>query len=186
MTTASVSASPGMRRFLDGWHRAECLVAVAAFGFIASILIIDVLGREFLGPISKALGLNLGATGVPSSQRMSVYALVVGSFCGIGIATATASHLVPRVAFGWIPKAWGPSADRLADLLSGAFLLGVTWYGLEFVQSSMSTDLRAPVLNWPVWPFQLAIPLGFFSAAVRYLCFAIWPAVRPIPPEFQE
>jgi hypothetical protein len=43
----------------------------------------------------------------------------------------------------------------------------------------MSTDLRAPVLNWPVWPFQLAIPLGFLSAAVRYFFFALWPACGP-------
>ncbi len=186
MASASIGAAPGVRRFLEGWHRVECWVAVAAFGFIAVILIVDVIGREFVGPVGKLLGLSLGATGVPSSQRMSVYALVVGSFCGIGIATATASHLVPRVAFGWIPKAWGPSADRLADVITAVFLLGVTYYGMQFVDSSRSTDLRAPVLNWPVWPFQLAIPLGFFSAAVRYLCFAIWPSARPIPPEFQE
>lgn len=190
MSTAAagpaVAAPPAVRSFLAFWHRAECWVAVAAFGFIAAILVIDVIGREFIGPVFKALGMPLGATGVPASQRLSVYALVVGSFCGIGIATATASHLVPRVAFSWAPKAWGPIIDRLADLLTCLFLAGVTWYGFEFVLSSKATDLRAPILNWSVWPFQLAIPLGFGSAALRYLCFAIWPAARPIPPEFQE
>lgn len=176
----------GVRSFLEAWHRLECWIAVAAFGFIATILVVDVIGREFVGPIAKLLGQPLGATGVPASQRLSVYALVVGSFCGIGIATATGSHLVPRVAFGWVPKTWGPSMDRLADLLTGVFLLAVTWYGVEFVLSSKATDLRAPILNWSVWPFQLAIPFGFASAALRYLLFALWPAARPIPPEFQE
>jgi TRAP-type C4-dicarboxylate transport system permease small subunit len=66
------------------------------------------------------------------------------------------------------------------------FLIGVAWYGMEYVMSSMATDLRAPVLNWSVWPFQLAIPVGFASAAVRYLIYAAYPAARPIPPEFQE
>ena len=42
------------------------------------------------------------------------------------------------------------------------------------------------VFNMPVWPIQLAIPLGFLSAAVRYFFFAAWPALRPLPPEFQE
>jgi hypothetical protein len=37
-----------------------------------------------------------------------------------------------------------------------------------------------------VWPFQLAIPAGFASAAVRYLLFAAWPGLKPPPPEFQE
>ena len=178
---------PGpVRAFLEGWHRLECWIAVVAFGFIAAILVVDVIGREFIGPLFKLIGSPLGATGVPASQRLSVYALVIGSFCGVGIATATASHLVPRVAFNWVPKAWGPSMDRLADLFAGLFLLGVAWYGCEFVLSSKATDLRAPILNWSVWPFQLAIPLGFGSAALRYLIYAVWPSARPIPPEFQE
>jgi TRAP-type C4-dicarboxylate transport system permease small subunit len=177
---------PALQGILRSWHRVECWAAVAAFGFIAGILVLDVFGREFVGPVAKALGYPLGATGIPSSQRMSVYALVVGSFCGIGIATATGSHLVPRVAFGWIPAAWGTAMNRFADLFTGVFLVAVAWFGFEFVMSSMETDLRAPILNWSVWPFQLAIPVGFLSAAGRYLIYAIYPSARPIPPEFQE
>ena len=50
----------------------------------------------------------------------------------------------------------------------------------------MATDLRAPVLDWAVWPFQLAIPLGFLSAAGTLFRLRAWPALRPLPPEFQE
>lgn len=50
----------------------------------------------------------------------------------------------------------------------------------------MSTGLRAQAFAVPVWPFQLAIPLGFLSAAVRYFFFAARPALRPVAPEFQE
>ncbi|CAN5919028.1 hypothetical protein BH11PSE3_BH11PSE3_34060 [soil metagenome] len=175
-----------MTRMLATWHRIECWVAVACFSFIAIILVMDVLGREFVGPLFNLVGLDVGPTGIFASQRFSIYALVVGSFAGIGIATATGSHLVPRVGFGWVPKAWGPSMDRLADLLTGCFLLGVAYYGAQFVESSYRVDLRAPVLDWPVWPFQLAIPLGFVSAACRYLIYALWPILRPGLPEFQE
>ena len=35
----------GARRFLDGWHRLECVVAVVCFSFIAGILLLDVIGR---------------------------------------------------------------------------------------------------------------------------------------------
>jgi TRAP-type C4-dicarboxylate transport system permease small subunit len=178
-------APAAARRFVELWHRAECLVAVAAFSLIAGLLILDVAGREILGPIYKLFDIK-GTTGVYGAQKLSVYALVLGSFCGIGIATATASHLVPRVGFGWIPKSWGPSMDRLADLLTGLFVMAVAYYGFVFVQSTMSTGLRAQAFNIPVWPFQLAIPLGFLSAGVRYLCFAVWPGLRPLPPEFQE
>ncbi len=76
-----------VRRLLEGWHRAECWVAVGAFGFIAGMLILDVLGREFLGPVLRLLGFEPGATGIFFSQKLSIFALVIGSFAGIGIAT---------------------------------------------------------------------------------------------------
>jgi TRAP-type C4-dicarboxylate transport system permease small subunit len=182
---AELQAPAAARRLVDGWHRAECVIAVAAFGLIATLLVLDVAGRELLGPIYKALDIKRAA-GVYGAQKLSVYALVLASFCGVGIATATASHLQPRVAYGWIPESWGPAVNRLADVLTGAFMLGVAWYGWVFVQSTMQTGLRAQAFNMPVWPFQLAIPLGFLSAGLRYFLFAAWPALRPVPPEFQE
>jgi TRAP-type C4-dicarboxylate transport system permease small subunit len=174
------------RQFAELWHKLECWVAVGAFGFIACILLLDVIGREIVGPLFKLLNIDVGPTGVFAAQRLSVYALVIGAFLGIGIATATASHLVPRVLFGLTPPSWAPALDRMADLLTGIFLVGVAYYGLVFVLSSKATDLRAPVLDWSVWPVQMMIPLGFLSAALRYFLYAAWPALRPLPPEFQE
>jgi TRAP-type C4-dicarboxylate transport system permease small subunit len=164
----------------------ECWVAVVCFSFIAIILVLDVLGREFVGPVFNFLGIDVGPTGIFASQRLSIYALVVGSFAGIGIATATGAHIVPSFASGWVPPRWQRTYDRAVDLLTGLFLVGVVWFGFKFVGSSFKTDLRAPVLDWPVWPIQLAIPLGFLSAAGRYLIYAAWPVLKPAPMEFQE
>lgn len=187
VTTAPVPAAPeGLLRLLRGWHRAECWLAVGCFGFIAAVLVIDVLGREFYGPLMTLLGRPAGATGLFGSQKLAVFALVIGSFAGIGIATATGSHLVPRVAFGWFPKAWGPQIDRVADLLTGLALVAVAWYGWQFVMSTKASGVLAPVINMSPWGVQLAIPLGFLSAALRYFIFAGWPGTRPALPEFQE
>jgi TRAP-type C4-dicarboxylate transport system permease small subunit len=175
-----------VRRLLEAWHRAECWIAVAAFGFIAGILILDVLGRELLGPLLRFVGFEPGATGIFFSQKLSIFALVIGSFAGIGIATATGAHIVPTFAAAWVPSSWRLSFDRAADFLTGVCLLAVVWFAYKFVASSMATDLRAPVLDWPVWPVQLAIPLGFLSAAGRYFFYSAWPLLRPIPSEFQE
>ena len=177
---------PAARRIVDAWHSGECWLAVACFGFIAGILILDVLGREFLGPFLRLIGLDPGPTGIFASQKLSIFALVIGSFAGIGIATATGAHIVPGFAAGWVPAHWRQAFDRAADLLTGLFLVGVAWFGLKFVGSSFKTDLRAPVLDWPVWPIQLAIPLGFLSAAGRYFVYAAWPTLKPAAPEFQE
>lgn len=179
-------APAGVQALLRVWHRIECWIAVAAFSFIAAVLVIDVLGRELYGPLMALIGKPAGATGLFGSQKLAVFALVIGSFCGIGIATATGVHLVPRLAFKWIPAAWSPAADRVADAFTGLFLLGVTWYGVQFVLASKASGVLAAVINVSAWPIQMAIPLGFASAALRYFFFAIWPALRPAPPEFQE
>ena len=179
-------APPALVSLLNGWHRVECWIAVLAFSFIALVLVIDVLGREAYGPVMSMLGIKVGATGLFGSQKLAVFALVIGSFAGIGIATATGVHLVPRVGFAWVPKAWGPHMDRLADLFTGLFLLGVTWYGVLFVLASKESGVLAAVINVSAWPIQMALPLGFASAALRYFAFAAWPALRPVPPEFQE
>ena len=184
---ASAPAAPAAAAtLLRRWHRAECWLAVLAFSFIAVVLCIDVLGREFYGPVARWLGFQPGAMGLFGSQKLAVFALIIGSFAGIGIATATGVHLVPRVAFKWVPAAWGPAMDRLADVVTGIFLLGVAWYGVSFVLASKASGVLAAVINVSAWPIQLAIPLGFISAALRYFMFAVWPALRPAPPEFQE
>jgi TRAP-type C4-dicarboxylate transport system permease small subunit len=175
-----------VRRLVEVWHKGECWVAVLAFGFMTALMLLDVLGREFVGPVLRLLGFDPGATGIFSAQKLSVFLLVIGSFAGIGIATATGAHIVPSFGAAWVPPEWRPLFDRVADLITGIFLLAVAWYGLKFVGSSFKTDLRAPVLDWPVWPIQLAIPLGFLSAAGRYVLYAAWPALRPQPLEFQE
>jgi TRAP-type C4-dicarboxylate transport system permease small subunit len=182
---SAASAPVWAQTFTRRWHRVECVVAVVAYGLIAALLVLDVAGRELLGPVFKALDIK-SSTSLYGAQKLSVYALVLASFCGIGIATATGSHLVPRVGFGWIPQSWGPRMDRVADVLTGLFMIGVAWYGWVFVQSTMGTGLRTPTFAVPVWPFQMAIPLGFLSAAVRYFIYAAYPALRPLPPEFQE
>ena len=185
MTATFAPAPAGAKSFVDIWHRAECLIAVSAFGFIAVVLILDVAGRELLAPIYRVFGIK-GAAGVFAAQKMCVYALVIGSFCGVGIATATNSHLLPRIGFGWVPKDFGPTMDRLADLFTGLFFVGVAWFGWVYVQSSMQAGLRMQAFDMPIWPIQAAIPLGFLSASVRYFFYAAWPALRPLPPEFQE
>jgi len=189
LAAQTVSARPapaGVVSLLRVWHKLECWIAVLSFSFIAAVLMIDVLGREFYGPVMSMLDFKVGATGLFGSQKLAVLALVIGSFAGIGIATATGVHLVPRVAFKWVPASWSPHMDRIADVFTALFLLGVTWYGVQFVIASKDSGVLAAVINVSAWPIQMAIPLGFASAALRYFAFAIWPAVRPVPPEFQE
>jgi TRAP-type C4-dicarboxylate transport system permease small subunit len=171
---------------LRGWHWLETTVAIVAYLFIMLLLMSDVLGRELVGPLLRLLGFEPGATGIYGSQRIALYAMVVGAFLGLGIATATGTHLLPRVGFGWLPRAWAPAVDRIADVITGLILCATTWYAVEFVNGSRASENVVAVLDAPAWLIQIVIPVGFLSAALRYFIFALWPAARPAPPEFQE
>lgn len=182
MRAAAAAAAPEpVRRLLAAWHRAECVLAVAAFATMAGVLVLDVVGRELLYPLLHALGVPVGAMGVFGAAKIAVYALVVATYAGIGVAAATASHLVPRAAFGAVPARWGAHVDRLADGVTALILAMAAFACAQMVAGTREIGLRAPFLQWPLWLVQLAMPLGFASAAVRYLCFAVWPGARPPP-----
>jgi TRAP-type C4-dicarboxylate transport system permease small subunit len=183
---AATAAPQAVTRLLGSWHWLEKTIAMAAYVVVSLLLITDVLGREFLGPVLRFAGIDGGSVGIYGSQKIALYAMIIGSFLGLGIATATGVHLLPRIAFGWIPKAWGPAVDRIADVVTGLVVCGIAWYAWVFVQASREAGTLGAVYDIHVWLIQIVIPIGFLSAGLRYFIFALWPASRPTPPEFQE
>jgi TRAP-type C4-dicarboxylate transport system permease small subunit len=178
------SAAPAaMRRLLAAWHRVECWLAACAFAFIPLVLIGDLAGRVLIGRLLTALGMRAGGTGIFGAAKLAVYALVIGTCAGIGIASVGSAHLLPRIAWRTLPRRWGDVPDRLADVLTALLLAAAAWYGALMVQGSYAIGVLAPMLGWPVWPVQLALPLGFASAALRYGCFALWPDLRARRPD---
>lgn len=175
-----------MRRAFERWHRLEWGLAVVAYAVVALVLVLDVLGRELMFPLLQALGIPSGAGGVFGASRIAIYALIVATYAGIGVAAASASHIVPRAGYFVVPRAWGPAIDRCADAVTAALLLVAAYAGVLLVQGSWEMGLRAPILQWPVWSVQLAMPLGFASAALHYAGFACWPDLRPAPPVVTE
>ncbi|MDK3075395.1 TRAP transporter small permease [Sedimentitalea sp. JM2-8] len=173
-------------RCLHVWHLLERWIAVVAFSLIGFLIFADVAGREFIGPVGRALGLEMGATGVYGAGKMALFLLVIAAFAGLGVSVATGAQIVPRIAFKWIPASWGPVADRLGNLVSAAVFFATAYYGALFVISSRSIGTVMPGLDWPVWIIQTAIPIGFASAGLRYLAFAIWPQSAPVREELPE
>lgn len=184
MTNQSVPIA--VTRLLHLWHILERWIAVVAFSLIGLLIFSDVFGREFVGPVGTALGFEMGSTGIYGTRKMSLFLLVIGAFAGLGVSVATGTQIVPRIAFGWIPDHWGDTVDQLANLLSGLIFIAVAYYGFVFVDASRQIGTVMPGLDMPVWIIQSAIPLGFASAAARYLIFAIWPSSAPAREEITE
>lgn len=174
-------------RLLRGWHRVECWLAVAAFAFVALMVAYDVIERQILGPILRVAGIDPTTLAIRGSQKMAVYAMIVGAFCGIGIATAVGAQMIPKVAFGLFPQRWWGTIDRIADALTCGVLLVAVYYAVQFVLSSKASGmLSSGGIEIEAWIIQLVVPLGLLSAAFRYAMFVIWPTARPSPAEFVE
>ena len=184
----AAAPAPGkVRTILDTWHTVEVWIAIQAISVIACLLIYDVLLREALMPLLALVGVDGRGMLLYGSQKIGVYLLVLGAFAGIGIATWTGAQLVPKVAQRIVPIAWDQAANRVADLFTFAFLTAVTIVAALYVYDSFESGQRGSSgVSIEIWKVQIAIPLGFASAAVRYLAFAIWPDLRPADGETLE
>jgi TRAP-type C4-dicarboxylate transport system permease small subunit len=154
----------GLLQFLNRWERRLCGLA---FAVLASVMFADVAMREISG------------NGIPWAQQTAVFANLVVALFGLGLAASAGSHLRPRFADHWLPERYHPLLQRLADLVSAAFLLAFAVLAVQLVLETHELAETATVLRVPLWPLQCLIPLSFISAALRYLCFFLQPALAP-------
>lgn len=149
-------------------------VATAFYAALALLLLADVIGRE------------LFAHGIFGAQRVAVYCTIVAGNFGLALAAAAGSHIRPRFADKWVPRHWSASLDRVADVITGVVFLAVAFYATRLVEESFGFETVSPVIDWQIWPVQAVIPLGYLLAAVHYLIFAAYPALRPQQTEVSE
>jgi TRAP-type C4-dicarboxylate transport system permease small subunit len=80
----------------------------------------------------------------------------------------------------------GPRAKRLAEvvrlvalLFSLVFLTALVWWGLPEVEDAIKYESRTESLAFPMWPFLLALLLGFAFMAVT-MVFQVWFGIRKL------
>ena len=155
------------QRALVGLSRLERGVACAAFAILVMVIFGDVAIRVITG------------SGLYWARQIGVYANVIVVMFGIGLASASNSHLRPRFADGWLPRSWAPFLDHLGEVLMALFCLTFCAVAFDLVRDTYLLDVRSVVLRIIVWPIQAVIPLVFALATVRHGLFAIWPDLRP-------
>lgn len=144
-------------------EKLEKIVVVAALATMLAVLAADVIGREFF------------AEGLFGSVRVGVYALILCAMAGFGLATAGGSHLRPKFMDGVFSGAAEGPAIRLGHLVSAMILLTLVYASVGVIQFSREIEDRDIALGVLVWPFQVALPLGFGLSALRHLAYAVWP-----------
>lgn len=154
-------------QLLAGLKSLEDAIALGAFAALVIVLFADVASRELIG------------TGLAWSRQVGVYANLFLTLAGIGLASASGSHLRPRFADRWLPAAWDPWLGQVRETVMALFFLGAVVVSAEAIAETRVLDERVPLLGWPVWRFQLMLPAVFLAGIIRHGCYAIWPALRP-------
>lgn len=165
----SGSAAPRAARWLARLQAFESAAAFAAFIVLVAVLFADVVSREWSG------------TGLLWARQLGVYANLVVVMAGLGVASASGAHFRPRFADDWIPRGWAPMVSRLADGVMAAFCLGFALVALAGVIETRLLEERSALPSWPIWPFQVIVPVAFLSVALRHVLLARWPSLRCVP-----
>jgi TRAP-type C4-dicarboxylate transport system permease small subunit len=119
-----------------------------------------------------------------------------GIFLYFSVAQQKRSHLSVTVVPELLAVV-GPRGKRVAELVkllalafSCVFLVAVVWWGLPEVEDSIKYESRTESLGFPMWPFLLALLLGFAFMALTML-FQVYFTVqklrgREVPEEPEE
>jgi TRAP-type C4-dicarboxylate transport system permease small subunit len=163
-------------RTLLGWlFRAEAAVAVAAFSIITAAVFFDLLGRELFGK------------GLYGAQRAAVYCMVWVAMLGFALAVAWGAHMRIGGIERLLPESWDAAGNRVADLVSCGACVFLAYWSYVFVAVAYEQKARGMAFDFPLWPIQAVILWAFASGALRYLLYAIFPALRPREtPEAEE
>ncbi|MBL8628664.1 MAG: TRAP transporter small permease subunit [Rhodospirillaceae bacterium] len=155
--------------FLDRLKTVEQLLCFVAFMVMAGALIYDVLKRQLTGS---------GAFGAP---QVGVIGMIVVSYIGIGLASASGSHYRPRFADNVFPARFGPALDRLGEFGFALFCAALAAVATQVSLESLAIKDVAPVLRNPIWPVQMVIALGFGLVALRHFLYGLFPEIKPAP-----
>ena len=119
-----------------------------------------------------------------------------GIFLYFSVAQVRNAHLSVTVVPELLALA-GPRGKRAAELVrlaarifSVVFLAAVVWWGIPEVEDSIKYESRTESLGFPMWPFLLALLLGFGFMALTTL-FQVYFTVqklrgRAVPEEPHE
>lgn len=148
-------------------YRAEIVVACIAFVLVAMALFADVVGREVMG------------NGIFGAQKFAVFCTAIAGLLGFAIVVHSGGHLRVSVVDRMFPESWHPTMMRLGDIISGAICVFLGLYAVEFVMKSAQLGESDMVFRIKLWPIQMVLPYLFLASALRYFCFAAFPALRP-------
>lgn len=157
-----------MRRFLDGLYSAALFGACAAMALIASLVLIQVLGR-MIDRVAVWLGFGRIGLMVPSLAEIGGFLFVASAFLALPATLRAAGHIRVTLALRFL----GPVADRIATglvLLAG---LGLALFATRAVAVQTLASFDRGSVSYGLIAIPLWIPQAVMTAGLAILALAL-------------
>lgn len=141
------------------WDKVERML-VGLLGLIAMVVgLIQVVGRYFFP-----------SHAISWAEEVIVYLVVWGVMIISSQLVRTDGHVRPDLVLRLIPPGVQRWVEAFNCLVALGFCLGMLWYGIEIVETSIQLDETSSTgLEFPMWIYYSALPAGGFLMSVRYV-----------------
>lgn len=162
MSASEFAPAPGHEEVARPRSLLDRIDAVLVGGFAAAALLlcsVNVLVRS----VAPQGAFDWG-------DEVQVY-LVVWAVClSFGSVTAADRHIKADLFVSLLPAGIARAAHLLSDLLGLGMSLLLTWYGAAVTLDGYEFgDLSTTTLRFPLWIYQLALPVGAGLMTLRYV-----------------
>lgn len=154
-----LNSRPNLDHAGRAWDRVEQTL-VGLLGLIGLVVgLIQVIGR-YLDP----------ANAIGYAEEVIVYLVIWAIMIVSSQLVRTDGHVRPDLVL----RLMRPHTQRWVEafncLVALAFCAGLVWYGWEIVDTALLIDERSSTdLQFPMWIYYLALPVGGLLMFVRYL-----------------
>ena len=162
-----VSALPGLLGVLDlGIARLESFMLAAGVLLMAANTVANVIGRVFFESLYF-------------SEELNRILIILITFAGISYAARHGRHIRMSAIYDTLPPKPRKALTIVIALVTAVFMLGLAWYSLQFLLTTMGRGRVLPALQIPVWITLLWVPLGFLLTGIQYLLTAVKNVIEP-------
>lgn len=155
------SALPGLLGVIDiAIARIEAVLLAIGVLLMALNTVANVIGRVFFESLFFAAELNR-------------ILMVIITFAGISYAARHGRHIRMSAIYDTLPAAGRKLLMIVIALVTATFMLGLAWYSLQFMLTTLGRGRVLPALQIPVWLTLIVVPIGFFMTGLQYLLTAV-------------
>jgi TRAP-type transport system small permease protein len=145
----------------------ESAIAVAGMAGMTALVLLQVVARNFFD------------TGYPFADVLLRYLVLLVSFLGAILATATNRHIRIDVALAWLPPGWGLRCTYGAYIIASSVCAAFTWAAGRFWWSQW--EFAQPNEKW-VAGMTAIIPIGFALLTLHFLLRLVPSPPTPAKP----